>query len=163
MMNPSNFIAAQSNPGKTVFPNLARRQSEANKEDPEVDGFIVRELTEAGIKAEGPHDWLRKRGEVPSSYIGLAYMWSFTRAWYYWIAKGPGIPADKAEEFHQKWGTQVRVDGHCGCPSPLQWHHGFAVGHYHIDTQEGLSAVAALLKSIHICDGEEKEGINSHG
>jgi hypothetical protein len=76
-------------------------------------------------------------------------MWEFRRLWTYWAAKGPGIPPDLAQGFHQTWGKQVRVAGHCGCPSPLEWCEGFAVGSYHIDTQDGLNAFVALLKSIH--------------
>lgn len=148
-LNPSNLMAARDNPGKTMFPNLARRRGDTASYA-EVDEQAQRELTTAGILAVGPHEWLRENSEVPAAYIGELCMWSFHRAWYYWIAKGPGIPSDKAEEFHQTWGTQVRVDGHCGCPSPLEWCHGFAVGHYHIDTQEGLTAFAELLRNIYV-------------
>lgn len=157
-LNPSNLIAANDNPGKTMFPNLARinRQLNSAKEIGdwavicgEVDACVLRELASAGIKASEPFESFRKRGEVPTAHMGTFCKWGFTRAWYYWIAEGPGIPPDKAEEFHKAWGQQVRVDGHCGCPSPLEWHHGFAVGCYHIDTQEGLNAFAELLRSIY--------------
>jgi len=90
------------------------------------------------------------RGEVQSAYLGSHCRWIFKRAWYYWVAEGPGIPPDKAQDFHNQWGTQVRVEGHCGCPSPLEYNQGFAIGYYHIDTQEGLNAFAKLLKSIYI-------------
>ena len=167
-LNPSNSIAARANPGRTMFPNLARRKPESLASDKEagdwgivcahVDHAIRKELKAAGIKSSGPHVWLRDRGEVPSGYIGEHCRWGFERAWYYWIAKGPGIPADKAEEFHKEWGTQVRVEGHCGCPSPLEYNHGFAVGRYHIDTQEGLCAFAKLLESIYIPGKDDKDG-----
>jgi hypothetical protein len=149
-LNPSNAIAARANPGKTMFPNLARHPHASDEVKQFVDENVVAELTAAGIKPEGPAEWLRDNKEVPAAYIGSLCMWSFHRAWYYWIANGPGIPADRAEEFHKTWGTQCRVDGHCGCPSPLEWRHGFAVGMYHIDTQEGLNAFAQLLKSIYV-------------
>lgn len=163
-LNPSNMIAAATNPTKTMFPNLARRL-DWDDEDlsavelgeracvfVEVDTQCLKELNEAGITYEKA-EFLRRKQEVPSSLIGSFCMWGFRRAWYYWIAEGPGISADKAEEFHKTYGTQCRVNGHCGCPSPLEQNHGFGIGHYHIDTQEGLNAFAQLLKSIYI---EEK-------
>lgn len=161
-LNPSNQIAARNNPDKMAFPNLARRVNWEDKSAEgignravifgEVDAQCLRELGAAGVKhePEEPADWLREKREVPFGYIGTLCGWSFRRAWYYWVAEGPGVPADKAQAFHETWGQQVRVDGHCGCPSPLEWHHGFAVGMYHIDTQEGLNAFAGLLRSIYV-------------
>ena len=146
-MNPSNMIAARTNPDKTMFLNLAG--GEHNR----VDEQVKKELTEAGIKA-AHGEWLRER-EVPAAYMGELCMWGFKRAWYYWVATGPGIPPIDAELFHKTWGTQVRVEGHCGCPSPLEYNKGFAVSSYHIDTQEGLNAFAEMLKSIY---KEKKDG-----
>lgn len=130
--------------------NLARRSRDTGSWL-YVDNIVLGELAVAGIKAEGPFDWWQTRAttEVPTAYFGSLCKWSFERYWRYWVAKGPGIPADAAEVFHQTWGTQVRVDGHCGCPSPLEWFEGFGVGMYHIDTLEGLTAFAQLLRSIH--------------
>lgn len=149
-LNPSNKIAAETNPGKTMFPNLARSRDATDEAKRLVDETVHAELTAAGIKAEGPHEFLRDNREVPAAYMGSLCLWGFRRAWYYWVATGPGVPADRAEEFHKTWGTQCRVDGHCGCPSPLESKHGFAIGMYHIDTQEGLNAFAELLKSIYV-------------
>jgi hypothetical protein len=42
------------------------------------------------------------------------------------------------------------IEGHCGCPSPLEYCHGFAVGSYHIDTPIGLKAFVGLLDKIYI-------------
>lgn len=147
-LNPSDMIAEAMNPGRKMFPNLAKHREDVDS-FAEVDQQVKAELIEAGIKANGPHEFLRKRGEVPTAYLGELCRWGFARSWHYWVATGPGIPTDKVEEFHSLWGRQCRVDGHCGCPSPLEWFEGFAVGHYHIDTQEGLNAFAALLRSIH--------------
>jgi hypothetical protein len=80
--------------------------------------------------------------------MGALSLWHFTRAWYYWSAEGPGIPCDIAEKLHATHGKQVRVAGHCGCPSPSEWFKGFAVGSYHIDTPEGLKALADVIRSI---------------
>ena len=132
------------------LPNLARQVDLKNPQlDPVVHQTAIEELTEAGIKVNELPVFLRNCGEVPTSAIGTLAGWSFKRAWYYWVASGPGIPPEKAEEFHQKWGKEVRVEGHCGCPSPLDYCEGFAVGSYHIDTQRGLNAFAQLLLSIH--------------
>lgn len=140
------------------FPNLARKFDRGEvPEFPDVDEQVLKELGAAGIKAEHM-PWMRgANSEVPSSYVGAHCCWIFRRAWYYWIATGPGVPPDRAEEFHKTWGSQVRVDGHAGGVSPLKWYNGFAVGSYHIDTQEGLNAFAQLLKSIYIPDPENEE------
>ena len=62
----------------------------------EVDAACLAELKLAGIGVEsGPHEWLREKREVPFGYIGVCCRWSFRRAWYYWVAEGPGVPADK--------------------------------------------------------------------
>jgi hypothetical protein len=107
---------------------------------------------EAELKAAGINITIFPRvrpGEVPTLTFGGLSMWSFTRAWYYWIAEGPGIPPDVAEKLHAEFGHEVRVDGHCGCPSPREWFNGFGVGHYHVDTQRGLNALADTLRSIY--------------
>lgn len=150
---PSNLIAAQSNPGRTPFPNLARlyqNGAEYRHIYADLDVQILEELTAAGIPAVGPCEVLRKGREVPTAYTGEFCRWGFRRAWYYWVAEGPGIPADKAQDLWLTHGKEVRVEGHCGCPSPLEWNHGFATGMYHVDTAEGLRALAELLKSIYI-------------
>lgn len=87
--------------------------------------------------------------EVPTGLIGIYNGWVFERCWYYYACKGSGIPPDIAEEFHKTWGRQVRVEGHCGCPSPLEWCQGFSVGSYHIDTPGGLKAFVELLDKVY--------------
>ena len=95
--------------------------------------------------------------EVPTKIIGSLHRWTFRRAWYYWTAEGPGIPPSYANELYKTHGTQVRVDGDCGCPSPLKIFKGFAVGDYHVDTQEGLIALADTIRKI---IEEAKHGMN---
>lgn len=111
------------------------------------DDTVTQELEEAGIEIHS-YDFLRDRGEVPTSIIGTLGGWGFERAWYYWIAKGPGIPPEIADKLHKTHGTDVRVDGHCGSISPRKAFKGFAVGHYHIDTQDGLNAIAETIREI---------------
>jgi len=126
--------------------NLARRDPTPEVIE-EVTAICRAELEAAGI-AVSEYDIFAKHGEVPSKAVGGLASWGFQRAWYYWIAEGPGIPPDIAEKLHATHGKDVRVDGHCGCPSPLEWHKGFAVGRYHVDTQEGLNALAATIREV---------------
>lgn len=87
-------------------------------------------------------------GEVPTKILGSLGPWSFKRAWYYWVAEGPGIPLEEAEELHKNFGQEVRVAGHCGCPSPREWYKGFCPTLYHIDSQKGLNALAKVIKDV---------------
>lgn len=131
---------------RKAFPNLARADNAPPEVIAEVTAIAKAELVAAGINVSGiplPH------GEVPCSVIGFLSGWLFQRRWYYWAADGPGIPCEIAERLHATHGTEVRVEGHCGCPSPREWRKGFAVGSYHIDTQEGLNALADTLRSIY--------------
>lgn len=132
--------------------NLAISPNSPRENMLENDTHVTGELTQAGIQIEGPFEFLREKYESRTALVGILCSWTFERAWRYYIAEGPGIPPDKAEEFHKTWGGYVRVAGHCGCPSPLEYYKGFAVGLYHIDSQEGLNAFAKLLKSIYIED-----------
>ena len=125
------------------------------KDLPQLDEDCRLELEEAGIPSV-LYDALRSEGEVPSATIGNLHGWTFHRAWYYWVAKGPGIPPEPAMRLHESHGKEVRVEGHCGCPSPLEWNKGFATGSYHVDTQEGLKALADCIKSVYIGDDDEE-------
>jgi hypothetical protein len=89
-------------------------------------------------------------GEVPTKVRGHLdpSSWLFERAWTYWVCKGPGIPPKEAVELHKAYGRVVRVSGHCGCPSPLEWYKGFGCGLYHVDTLKGLKALADMIKKI---------------
>lgn len=129
------------------FPNLARRENPTEEVIAEVTAITEAELRASGIRvANYGIVWT---GEVPTKAMGELSMWGFRRCWYYWSAKGPGLPVEIAEKLHATHGTQVRVDGHCGCPSPREWFKGFGVGRYHIDTPEGLKALADALLSIY--------------
>jgi hypothetical protein len=122
-----------------------------------IDLELIQELTDAGITFK-QYPFLKDgRNEVNTSVVGVLGHWIFTRAWVYWVAKGDGISPEYAEPFHETWGNEVRVDGHCGCPSPVEWKHGFAIDTYHIDTSNGLKAFADLLKKIEL-DTIEKYG-----
>ena len=126
----------------THFRNLAGQAPE------HTDIECVSELQLANIEVARLPEVLRSRHEVRTVIVGQIGPWGFDRAWRYWIAKGPGIPPLIAEALHTLHGTEVRVDGHCGCPSPGAWFKGFAVGLYHVDTQEGLNALANVIRGI---------------
>jgi hypothetical protein len=121
------------------FPNYAGRS--------DVDAALSDELSAAGITVHdlGPVMKDLCRSEVKTSIVGGLHGWQFKRAWYYWTAEGPGLPPSYATPLHESHGRVVRVAGHCGCPSPLEWFNGFAVGSYHVDTPDGLLALAAAL------------------
>lgn len=128
------------------FPNLA--SGDHSSENIGITTSITdSELWAAGIGVSSIR--FPVRGEVPTRSYGVLSMWGFQRAWYYWVAKGPGMPVEVAERLHESHGKEVRVDGHCGCPSPREWFKGFGVGHYHVDTPEGLKALAEAILSVY--------------
>lgn len=139
------------NQSRTRFPNKAGDHADT-------DGILRVELRAAGIQtyqeAEGKPpeamaELLRSiSGEVKTSVRGTLHGWKFERAWYYWMATGPGIEVEAAEKLHASYGKDVRVAGHCGCPSPREQFKGLACGSYHVDTHEGLKALADTIKEL---------------
>ena len=135
----------------TRFPNKAGDHQDT-------DDILRAELKAAGIQtlqeySNKPPEYLAEMlrgssGEVKTSVIGLLHGWEFTRNWYYWVAKGPGIDVDTAEELHARFGNKVRVGGDAGCPSPRERYKGLACGYYHIDSPEGLKALADTIKGL---------------
>lgn len=142
-----------------AFPNKAG-------DHPDTDAILRAELAAAGIptiqEAEGKApDYLATylratSGEVKTSVIGVLHGWAFKRAWYYWTASGPGIDVDTAEALHATHGQVVRVAGHCGCPSPREWFKGLACGEYHVDTPEGLKALADTINGLVAKSAEQR-------
>ena len=110
-----------------------------------IDNTLMEELKAAGIPYNTLPEMCRGTGEVKTIIVGELHMWTFQRAWSYWVAKGPGIPLNYANNLHRYFGDEVRVDGHCMCPSPYKQFKGFGVGHYHVDTAEGLRALAKTI------------------
>lgn len=125
---------------RTRFPNKAGKHADT-------DDVLAAELEKAGITIER-HEMFRNQGEVSTAVVGTLHGWLFKRAWYYWTAEGPGIELAAAEALHEQHGNSVRVDGHCGCPSPREWFKGLACGNYHVDDQEGLNALAETIRSL---------------
>jgi hypothetical protein len=124
----------------TRFRNCAGREG--------VDDLLLQELAAAGIPSTRLPECLRNTGEVKTVITGILHRWSFRRAWVYWVAEGPGLPIEEAEKLHESHGREVRVDGDCTCPAPRERYKGFGVGLYHVDTAEGLKALADALKRV---------------
>lgn len=161
-MNESIEIASgglkPSGPATGGFPNLAggRVQNRTELDDSvirerceQVDATCRAELEAAGIDV-AELDLLRYDKEVPTAVLGQVgdTGWSFTRGWYYWIAKGPGIPPQYASLLHHLHGKECRVEGHGLAPDPIDYCGGFGVGQYHVDTPRGLDALAHTLKQV---------------
>ena len=118
--------------------------------DEHCDDYLREELITAGIPYEEMEFFRTTSGEVPSALIGLLDGWRFRRAWYYWVAEAHDtlLLFEFADPLHQKFGQEVRVAGHCGCPSPREWYKEdwqLGVSLYHVDTQEGLNALANAI------------------
>lgn len=61
-------------------------------------------------------------GEPHATLIGKLGPFTFRRAWYYWLVEGPVPVAVAMELYEHPIGRKyVRVGGHCGCPSPLDY------------------------------------------
>lgn len=116
------------------------------------DLAIAGELAQAGIPLmEGIKESFRKflggSPEVRTISVGELHGWVFHRHWSYWVAKGPGIPYEDAVALHEKQ-LAVRIEGHCADPHPREYTHGLGAGSYHIDTSEGLRALADTIKAV---------------
>ena len=123
------------------FVNLAGVEQERANE------VIKEELSAAGITIH-PGPIFQSKGEVKTNVIGVTNSWGFKRAWRYWVADGEGLPLEVSEKLHASHGKEVRVDGHCKCPPP-GYKNGFAVSMYHVDSAEGLKALADVIKSVY--------------
>jgi hypothetical protein len=85
----------------------------------ECDRAIRVELERARIDiVEGA----RSTHEVAAPITGKLGAFTFTRSWYYWVAEGP-VPLEVARELYADpvGKTDVRVGGHCACPSPDEY------------------------------------------
>jgi len=131
------------------FPNKAGDHADT-------DAILRLELKAAGIPTfqedagydETAFSFLRESsGEVKTSVRGTIHGWVFERAWYYWVAKGPGIDFKRAMNLWEHHGREARVSGDCGCRSPKLWYKGMACGFYHVDTHEGLVALVRAIKN----------------
>ncbi len=92
----------------------------AGKPTAEVDQIIENELTRCGIEVlrDQPID----HPEVKATICGRLGNLRFTRHWYYWGVTGR-VPLEVAQRLYADPAgrTDIRVDGHCGCPPPERW------------------------------------------
>jgi hypothetical protein len=145
-VNPSNTMVANG----TRFPNYAGRD--------DVDAQLIKELADAGIGYISMNMFREQSGEVVTSVRGELkidpgmprLVWGFTRLWYYWSAEGygAGIPLEYARKLQATHGEVVRVGGYAGGRDPGDWNRGFAIDKYHVDTAEGLKALADTIKQV---------------
>jgi hypothetical protein len=89
----------------------------AGKED--CDVYIRHELRHARIPIV---DAPLLKGEVPSRIRGQLKDFVFEREWYYYVVVGV-MPLEVALALYEDplGRDDVRVGGHCGCPSPLEY------------------------------------------
>lgn len=114
----------------------------------DTDDAIASELEAAGIEVYRGEFLREISGEVKTAVRGSLHGWQFERAWYYWMAKGPGIELAAADVLYAAHPETVRVNGHCGCPSPREQNNGLAIGSYHVDSPAGLKGLADTIKAI---------------
>lgn len=84
--------------------------------DEHADKCILNELVRSRI--EPVHGGIQP-GEVAASITGRLGEYRFRRAWRYWVVEGL-VPIEVARELYADpvGVTDIRVSGHCGCPSP---------------------------------------------
>ncbi len=115
------------------------------------------ELEFAGVDVLELPESMTTRGEVKIRVAGHIDRWDFHRAWYYWVVKGPGLPLEYAVPLDEKWGKEARVGGDCACRGAAFWGKGHSIDLYHVDTKEGLKALADAIRQCKK-DGLEKFG-----
>jgi len=85
--------------------------------------YIPKELAEARVNID-QHTAMIPDPEIKTHFTGNLHGWTFRRAWYYWIARcedefNDGLELKYALPLHNLIGQEVRLAGHCGCPSPV--------------------------------------------
>ena len=115
--------------------------------NPNCDKYIECELNRCGI--EIIKNEANLRNEVPATIEGKLGKFRFVRAWYYWMVDGP-VPLDIAGKLYSDpvGKTDIRVMGHCGCPSPDEWAHDGFIHSYHIDSELGLRIFADAIRGV---------------
>ena len=109
--------------------NLAGRQDS--------DVIITRELLRCGITPKPTELY----GEVKSTVKGVLQFngaeVEFTRLWYYYSVSGR-FPEDLANQLYADvvGKTDIRVAGHCGCPSPQEFGVWFVGDRQVVSTKE---------------------------
>jgi hypothetical protein len=118
--------------------------------DKNCDEYIRRELTHARINIVERK--LPAVGEVRYKLTGELHGWTFERRWYYYSCKG-AMPIEKARDlWNDPLGRDdVRVDGHCGCPSPDESWEAKETGlvhTYHVGSEAGLRLLADAIREV---------------
>lgn len=117
--------------------------------NPSCDQYIAKELTRARIQLVTHTHEEHSSHEVPWSITGKLGPFIFTRAWRYWIVEGL-VPLAVAQELYGDpvGVTDIRVAGHCGCPSPEEYDNLYtADGHRVIEASE-RPKLEAFMKEV---------------
>jgi hypothetical protein len=106
------------------------------------DKQIHLELTRCGIDI---HSIPLGHSEVPYTLEGRLVFQGLTgfvfhRAWYYWMVTGD-VPLPVAELLYKDpvGVKDIRVAGHCGCPSPSRVPYTYGVSWMHPSGKEGIA------------------------
>lgn len=110
------------------------------------DAEIEVELEGAGINRVKDSEVYSSHGRVSTHVSGELGGWKFSRDQRYWVAKGPAIPRKDAVSLYESHGGDVRVDG-VG-PAGRATKPWGDVSEYHVDSQEGLNALASTIKRV---------------
>lgn len=105
----------------------------------------TQELQTAGIDIAT----VDRYGECGVTVIGVLPGWTFHRLWYYWSARaeqGRALDKETVRAFDAQWGEQVRAHGYAG-GGALDIMQG-RVECFHIDTADGLKALAGFLATV---------------
>ena len=136
--------SSQVAPGVSI-PGLERKVESQENDRPKLNAILRNELEYAGIRAvSGP---LLDHPEVFTNISGVMPGWTFTRSWRYWVASSDtGLAMEHAEKLQAYMGHSARAGGDCACRGPGVWGEGGVMKGYHLDSQDGLNALAASIR-----------------
>lgn len=102
--------------------------------DEECDRLIRQELDRCGIPIIPAE---KARSDVPYKIRGKLGGFEFDRYWYYWSVEGM-VPLEVAKKLYDDpvGKTDIRCNGHCGCPLPEQGLTWIADGKVIVKTSE---------------------------
>ncbi len=111
------------------------------------DPIIRIELAKAGITAF--RGKVRRQCEVLATVIGIinyggGVQVTFRRGWFhYGVELNSALPFEPAKQLNDQWGSQVHIAQSSHSSESIS--HGVCT--YHVDTQDGLSALVAVLNA----------------
>jgi len=136
-------------PGISI-PGTNRKVEGREHEREGLNQLLISELEHAGIEWVA-HGSVPERTEVFTNITGSLGTWKFTRAWRYWVATSPeGLRITLAESLHYYLGRSARANGDAACRGPQVSSESSRTQGYHLDSQDGLNALASTIrKQLH--------------